>query len=236
MQGIRRGMLAAMLGLCVSGFAMAQASYPPPQNVVSFNTSASLEVIKDLLSVSLNATRDGNDAAAVQTALKQALDAALADAKKSAQPGAMDVRTGNFSLYPRYNRDGRISGWQGNAELVLEGKDMQRVAQTAGRLQGMNITNVSYGLSRELRDKHEADVRSQAIKKYQAKAAEMAHDFGFSSYTLREVNVQTGEPGFTPVPRMMAMAASSASDAALPVEPGKGTITVTVSGSIMLQR
>ena len=60
------------------------------------------------------------------------------------------MRTGNFSLYPRYDKNGRISGWQGQAELVLEGKDSERVAQTAGRLNGMNVSSVGYSISREL--------------------------------------------------------------------------------------
>lgn len=233
---LRHTALASVMFLAC-GLAAAQG-HPPPQNVVALSSSAELEVTKDLLTVTLNATRDGAEAAGVQAALKQVLDAALNEAKKSAQPGAMEVRTGNFSLYPRYSRDGRISGWQGNAELVLEGKDTQRVAQTAGKLQGMNITNVGYSLSRELREKHEAAVTAEAIKKYQAKAADVARQFGFSGYTLREVAVQSSEPGFAPMPRMMSMAkgAAEAADAALPVEPGKGTITVNVSGSVVLAK
>lgn len=232
---LRHTALASVLFM-TCGMAAAQ-SYPPPQNVVALSSSAELEVTKDLLTVTLNATRDGAEAAGVQTALQQVLDAALNEAKKSAQPGAMEVRTGNFSLYPRYSRDGRISGWQGNAELVLEGKDTQRVAQTAGKLKGMNITNVGYGLSRELREKHETAVTAEAIKKYQAKAADVARQFGFSGYTLREVAVQAHEPGFAPVPRMMSMTkGAEAADAALPVEPGKGTITVNVSGSVVLTK
>jgi predicted secreted protein len=231
---LRHTALASVL-LVASTLAAAQNN-PPLQNVVSLNSSAELEVTYDLLTVTLNATKDGPEAAAVQAGLKQVLDAALAEAKKAAQPGAMDVRTGNFSLYPRYSRDGRISGWQGSAELVLEGKDTQRVAQAAGKLQGMNITNVGYSLSRELREKHETAITAEAIKKYQAKAAEVARQFGFAGYTLREVAVQANEPGFVPRPRMMSMAkGAEAADAALPVEPGKGTITVNVNGSVVLK-
>lgn len=234
MRRIQRSLLAAALS-AGAGMAAAQ-SYPPPQNVVSLITTANMEVTKDLLTVTLNATRDGTDANTVQNTLKQLLDTALNEAKKVAQPGALDVRTGNFSLYPRYSRDGRISGWQGSAELVLEGKDTQRVAQTAGKLQGMNITNVGYGLSRELREKHESAVTAEAIKKFQARAGELAKQFGFGGYTLREINVQASEPGFTPMPRVMSMGKSAeAADAALPVEPGKGNISVTVSGSVVLK-
>ena len=75
---------------------------PPPQGVLGLSASASVEVTKDLLAVTFSTTREGSDANAVQAQLKQALDAALAEAKKAARPGQVDVQTGNFSLYPRY--------------------------------------------------------------------------------------------------------------------------------------
>mgnify|MGYP003339030987 CR=1 FL=1 len=33
------------------------------------------------------------------------------EAKKAAQPEQMDVRTGQFGLYPRYGKDGKITEW-----------------------------------------------------------------------------------------------------------------------------
>ena len=213
---------------------------PPPENVVVFAATATLEVTKDLLTVNLQATREGTEAAAVQTQLKQVLDAALTEAKKTAQPGALDVRTGQFSISPRYGRDGRVNGWQGMAELVLEGRDNARVAQAAGRVQGMTLTSTGYSLSRELQAKHELELTGQAIQKFRARATDIAKQFGFSSYALREVNVSAQEPGFPqPMYRgsaMLAKAASPEMDAAVPTEPGKGLLSATVQGSVQLIR
>ena len=232
----KRRVLLAAIALCAAAQG-AQAETPRLENVVSFSTSSNLEVTKDLLTVTLQVVRDGTDAATVQAGLKQVLDAALADAKKSAAPGQLDVRTGNFSLNPRYGRDGKINGWQGQAELVLEGKDLPRVAQVAGRLNGMNVVNVSQSLSRELTEKHDAQVTADAIQKFRARAGELAKQFGFSGYTLREVNVQSVEQVSPPRPmyRMNAEAASMAS-APVPVEAGRGTLTSTVSGSVVLTK
>lgn len=234
-RGLRPSLAAVMLAAALPA---AQAADAPRENLVSFTTSASLEVTKDLLGITLQAVRDGNDAAAVQAQLKKLLDAALTEAKKAAQPGALEVRTGNFSLYPRYGKEGRISGWQGQAELVLEGKDSERVAQTAGRLVGMNIASVGYSISRELAEKHESEVTAQAIQKYRAKATELAKQFGYAGYALREVNVQTADSGGGPRPVMYRAKneMSMAADAPVPVEPGKGTISATVSGSVQLTR
>ena len=74
-----------------------------PQNVVSLSAEASREVLQDRLSITLSVSREGTEAAAVQTQLRQALDSALAEARKAQRPnGLLDVRTGAFSLSPRY--------------------------------------------------------------------------------------------------------------------------------------
>jgi predicted secreted protein len=186
--------------------------------------------------MNLTTARDGTDPAQVQAQLKTALDAALAEARKTAQPGQLDVRTGNFALYPRHNREGRIAGWTGNAELILEGRDFPRITQAAGRIQTMTLGGVSFGLSREQRARVESEAQAMAIERFKAKAAELAKGFGFSGYTLREVAVNANEPGFVPRLRMAAQEGRAAStDAAVPVEPGKSTVMVTVSGSVQLR-
>lgn len=208
----------------------------PLQNVAQLSASGSVEVQQDLLSVTMNTTRDGSDANTVQTQLKQALDTALAEAKKAALPGQLDVRTGNFSLYPRYGKDGKINGWQGSTELVLEGKDFARITSTAGKIQTLTLGHVGFALSREQRAKVEGEAQAQAIERFKAKASEIAKNFGFGSYTLREVAVNANDQGHTPRPRMMAMQAKAEmSDAPISVEAGKSTVLVNVSGSVQMK-
>jgi predicted secreted protein len=224
----------ALLALA-AGTAQAQV-LPPPQNVLQLQATGTVEVQQDLLQMNLSTTREGSDPGAVQAQLKTALDAALAEARKSAQPGQLDVRTGNFALYPRHNREGRISGWQGTAELVLDGRDFSRISQTAARITTMTLAGVSFGLSREQRAKVEGEAQAQAIERFKAKAAELARNFGFAGYTLREVAVNANEPGFMPRMRMAAQEGRLASaEAAVPVEPGKSSVVVTVSGSVQLR-
>jgi len=229
-----RLLLVTVLALAgVHSFARAAEN---PQGVVQLSAQGVVEVQQDLLTISLNATRDGPDGAAVQTQLKAALEQALAEARKSAQPGQLDVRTGNFSLYPRHGRDGKISGWQGTAEMILEGRDFARIGAVAGRIQSMTLSNVSFGLSREQRASVESQAQAAAIERFKTRASEIARGFGYTGYTLREVSVQSNDQGF--IPRMrVAMAESRAlsSDAAVPVEAGKSTVSVTVSGSVQLK-
>lgn len=207
-----------------------------PLNIVQLSANAAVEVQQDILTISMNTTREAAEANVVQAQLKTALDAALAEAKKASSPGQLDVRTGNFSLYPRYTKDGKINGWQGTTELVLEGRDFVKISAAAGKIQTLTIGNVTFSLSREQRMKVETEAQHQAIDRFRGKAADIAKNFGMNSYSLREVAVSAGDQGYTPRPRMAEMSVkTSSADAAVPVEAGKSTVIVTVSGSVQLR-
>ena len=214
----------------------ARAETPPPQGVLSLTASASVEVTKDLLAVTFSTTKEGADANVVLAQLKQALDAALAEAKKAARPGQVDVQTGAFSLFPRYTNKGGITGWQGTAEIIVDGRDMAAIGQLSGRITTMTVARVAYRLSREASQKVEADVAAEAIARYRAKAGEYAKQFGYGSYSIREVNVTTTEPQQGPSPMVRAQAsAMSAQGDALSVEPGKAQVNANVSGTVQMQ-
>lgn len=215
----------------------AQTLVPAPvQNVVQLSASGTVEVAQDWLILSMNTTRDGPDASTVQSQLKTALAAALSEAQIAAQPGAMEVRTGNFSLSPRYGRDGKITGWQGSVELVLEGQDIQRISATAGKIQTLTMGSVNFGLSRAQRIRVEGEAQAQAIDRFRSKAGDIAKSFGFGGFSLREVSVNSNELSPMPRPRLQAMELrTSAMDAPVPVEAGKSSVVVTVSGSVQLK-
>ncbi len=240
----RQAIIATLLIAAYAVFTPASTAFSQnlprmeiPQNIVSIATQGIVDVQQDLLSISMNTTKDGTDAAAVQSQLKTALDAALAIAKPGAQAPAMEVRTGQFSLYPRYGRDGKINGWQGTVELVLEGKDFARISQTAGKIQSLTMGNVGFALSKETRAKVESDAQAIAIDRFKAKALEVAKQFGFAGYTLREVAVNAADQGFPqPRGRVATMSMSKASDeSAVPVEAGKSQVVVSVSGAVQLK-
>jgi predicted secreted protein len=229
--------MAAVAALSAAGAACAQSvTIAPPQNVLQLSAMATVEVQQDLLTMTLSTTREAADAATVQGQLRSALDAALTEARKNAEPGQLDVRTGNFNLSPRYGRDGKMSGWRGTTELVLEGRDFPRITQTAARINTLSIANVGFGLSREQQGKTETEAQAQAIDNFKQRADELARRFGFSGYTLREVSINSHQGG--PIqPRMMAMSAMAKSDseAPMPVEAGKANVVVNVSGSVQLK-
>ena len=230
-----KSIAACAIAACATGLFAQNITNEPTRNVAQLSASGSVEVQQDLLSISLVTSRDGLDASTVQTQLKQALDTALTQARQAASPDLMAVRTGNFSLYPRYGKDGKINGWQGSTELILEGKDFPRITGTAGKIQTLSLGGVSFALSREQRARVEGEAQAQAIERFKAKASEISGAFGFGGYTLREVSLNTNDQGPVPRPRAMAMSAKSDMfEASVPVEAGKSTVLVVVSGSVQM--
>ncbi len=241
--GLRRAAVCGAVAL--AGSAAAQV-LSPPQNLVTLNATATQEVVKDWLTVVFSTTRDGVDAAAVQTQLRQALDSALTEARKLARPGQVELQTGAFSLFPRYAPasprqgaaaiPGGIVGWQGSTELVVEGRDLQAIAQLTARIQSLSIARVGSSLSREARQKVEGDVTAQAIDRFRARADAVTRQFGYTDYTVREVAVSSELPQGAPMvfARQMAVRGGG-EEAALPVEAGKATVAVSVSGSVQMK-
>jgi predicted secreted protein len=236
LEGMLAGMLAGILSLVLPGAAQsAEASMP--EGVLVLSANASVEAAQDWMSLTLSVAREGADANAVQVQLKQAVDAALAEARKRVKPGEVELRSGGFSVSPRYGNKGTVTGWQGSSEVVIEGRDMGAIAQLSGRITSMTIARVGYSLSKEVREKLEAEATAQAIGRFRTQAADYARQFGYASFSLREVNVNAEGAMSAPEPkmRMLAMSARASSDEALPVEAGKSSVSATVSGSIQLK-
>lgn len=234
-----RPLARASLLICAAWFWPAHAEVSaPPANVVQIAASGFMEVQQDWLTLRLNTTETGPDAATVQNQLKVALESALRVARAQAQPGALEVSSGRFNVYPRYNSSGKINGWQGTTELLLEGRDVARISETAGKIATLTLGGLSFSLSREARQQLESEVQAQAIERFRARATEVAKGFGFAGYTLREVAISSADQSndMFARARMMTMEAkAAASDAPVPVEAGKSMVNVTVSGSIQLR-
>ena len=72
-----------------------------------------------------------------------------------------------------------------------------------------------------------------------ASSDSLAPGVSFGSYVVREVNVSTdgSSPPPPPYPRaMMASAKAEMADSPLATEPGKGSVTANVSGSVQMKK
>lgn len=233
--------LAASAVVCgVARADVVERRAPVVSNVVSLSSSGFLEVAQDWLTLRMNTTREGKDAASVQAQLKAAMDGAMVIARAGAAADQqLQVRSGAFGVYPRYDKNGKISGWQGSTELVMEGRDFTRIARTAGQIQALTVSSMAFSLSREAQQKLESDVQALAIDRFKRRASEVAKGFGFADYKLGEINISSADQmdGRMLQRGAMAMEAKSAFDQAEPLamEPGFSKVNVTVSGTVQLK-
>jgi predicted secreted protein len=219
--------------MALSPAASAQGNPAATEQVLTFSASARQEVSQDWLTVVARAQFEGKDPAAVQAQLNAIVQAALA--RLQPLPDQIEVRSAQFGIYPRHDAQGRLTAWQGQADLVIEGRDFAQVGQLAAGLARMTVTQASFSLSRQARQQLEAQVQSQAVQSFRQRAQALARDFGFSGYSLRQVSVSSVErPEPVMQPRML-MAEAAAAPASLALAAGKEDVRITVSGSIVLR-
>ena len=229
--------LAASLPMLAAAQApIVQTVQKDPEGVVSLNSSATVQVPNDWITVQFSTSKEGVDANAVQAALKEALGTALAQARQVARPdGHVEVQGGGFSLQPRFNNKGVVNGWSGTTSLTVQGRDMGTIAELAGRVQSMTVGSLDYSVSREAREKVEGDVAAQAIARFRAKAADYAKAFGYATFTVRDANVSVDNGQPTPRPYRAKLTMGVSASDSLPVEAGSGTVTANVNGSVQLK-
>lgn len=225
---------AAILLLCASAAVRAETTAPQPSGVMSLQSQASAEVSQDTVLITLFAEQQGNDPATISSNLNQKAAEAV---KLARSQSAVSVQTGNVSLYPTNDRNGKISSWRGRTELLLKSKDFAAASRLVGQLGNlMQMGGISFELSDEARRATEAKLADEAIASFKAQAQANSRAFGYTGYTIRQVNVGHSAP---PMPRpFMAMSAAAAPMAKAedmpPIEGGKTRVTVNVNGSVQM--
>lgn len=233
-------LLAVLSCATVSSFAQEANSVMsnPMTDVIQLSTSASVSASQDFLKMSLSTTKEGLEASQVQEQLKKAVDEALKQLKANAGSNTYSVQTGSFSLNPRYSNQGKINGWQGSAELSIEGKDFGAIAQAAGAVKSMVINSTIFSLSEEKRLEANAKAQSIAIDRFKAKSQNIAKSFGYIGYNLKNVMISEGGADNEPIysARSKNIAFAMADSAPVPVQAGSADVVVRVNGSIILKK
>ncbi|HTH58666.1 MAG TPA: SIMPL domain-containing protein [Paraburkholderia sp.] len=229
--------IAVPLGLSFAPCAaLAQSDAPPqPAGVLSLSAQASTDVAQDVVTITLFYEQEASDPSSLTNTLNQRSDAAL---QRARGVNGVTARSGQFSVFPSTDRDGRISAWRGRTEVVLESHDFAAASKLAGDLSTvMQVGNVQFSLSPQAQRSAEQKLTREAIASFRDEAEAGARAFGYSSYTIREVNI--GHSGVPPRPIMMmsarAMSADTKMAAPLSLEGGTSTVTVNVSGSVQMR-
>lgn len=228
----------ALAGAAAQAQALRETGPTPSalSQIVHLSASASAQVPQDWLTMTLSVHKEGADAMAVQAHLKTTLAAALTQSQALAQAGALEVSTGQWSVSPRYGRDGKANGWAGVAELVVQGRDIDHITTAVGRVQGMAVSQVQWAISPELKRQTENRIQGEAVAQFQSRASALTRSFGLTAYDLKEVRVTTQESTGEPPVRMAAMQMEAPQAyAPVPAQAGSSRVVVQVVGSIQLR-
>jgi len=228
--------------------AAAQSAPPPPAPAaaaaerpasprapeMTLAANASSEVDEDTVTISLAAEVEAPDQIAAGKKLTAALESVMKQAKGVK---GVDARSGGYNVWAMSNNKGKTTSWRGQGEVVLESKDFAAASELAAKLgDRVTISNIRFSLSRDKREAEERKLLTQAASAFRERALAATAAFGFSGYRIAKLEVG-GSGAEPPQPRMMAMAArgKEASDANVPLESGKQTVTVVVNGTVVLQ-
>ena len=128
-------LIAALLAAFVALPAAAQRA--PGEESTRYNTvelqaESQREVANDLLTATLYTELNDMDAAKLAALLNTRANEALAAAKEYK---TVRTRSGGNQTFPVYDRNQRLTGWRGRAEIRIESRDFQAASALIGQLQ-----------------------------------------------------------------------------------------------------
>ncbi len=141
-------------------------------------------------------------------------------------PG-IKVQTGSTWTVPDYGKNNRaIESWRMRSELLLESRDIAALSDLLGKLQALlGVGQISLQPAPETRKKAEDEALLNAVAAFRERAQRIADALG-RSYRIKSMNIGGGN---RPVYAAMRGAA-----AAMPIEAGDSSVSVSVSGQIEL--
>jgi predicted secreted protein len=228
-------MLLTALLVAVAPLALAQPVAPAGAGAqVELAAEATREVANDLMTATM--VVEANDANPVTVA--NVLNRTTAEALRTAgEFREVRARTGGSQTYPVYDRNNRATGWRGRAEVRLEGRDFQQMAQLVARLQAtMQLGGIAFGVSPELRRQTENDLIREAVAAFRARADIAAQALGARGYRIKRLAISSSA-SFPPPRPMARMAPAAVAEAAAPpvFEGGTSHVQVGAQGAVEVE-
>jgi predicted secreted protein len=211
---------------------------PMMHDRVNLAVSATDDIANDLTIAVLYVEREGQNQSKVAAEINETMAWALAEAKSVR---GVKLQTQQYSTYPVYGQDSTvISAWRARQSLRLESADAAVLGELMSKLQArLAVESVGFGVSRAKRETVEESLTSEALARFQTRAARIAKDLGRPGYRIVQVDVggTGGMPGPVHYPRLMGMAEGAMASARAPaqMEAGEQAMTVTVTGTIQLE-
>ena len=100
--------------------------------------------------------------------------------KRARDTKGVEVRTGNYNVWPNTGSKGKIAGWRGQGEVILESKDFEAAAALASKLSDKTaISSISFSLSRAAREAEERKLLKEAAQAFKDRALAAANALDF---------------------------------------------------------
>lgn len=202
---------------------------------LTFQAEVKEEVQNDEVRASLYKKAQATDSKTLATTLNTTINNAMRIAKRYP---SVTVSTGQQTTYPRYDKNDKIIGWTGQANIDLKSTDFAATSQLIADLQEtLVMDNLTFGVSDTKKDALEQKLMTDASRAFQQQAKNLTRAWDARGYRVVNVNLNTGNN--YPRPMYNAMAMKSESADAVPrqsFESGNSTISVTANGTIELTK
>ena len=222
----------AFLLTAMMGSAHAE---PTGYDQLTFQTEVKEEIQNDEVRASLYKKAQATDSKTLATTLNTSINNAMKIAKRYP---TVTVSTGQQRTYPRYDKNDKIIGWTGQANIDLKSTDFAATSQLIADLQEtLVMDNLTFGVSDTKKDALEQKLMTDASRAFQQQAKNLTRAWDARGYRVVNVNLNTGSNYPRPMYSAMAMKAESAD--AVPrqnFESGNSTISVTANGTIELTK
>lgn len=223
---------SALLLTAMMGSAHAE---PTGYDQLTFQTEVKEEVQNDEVRASLYKKAQATDSKSLATTLNTSINNAMKIAKRYP---SVTVSTGQQRTYPRYDKNNKIIGWTGQANIDLKSTDFAATSQLIADLQEtLVMENLSFGVSDTKKDALEQKLMTDASRAFQQQAKNLTSAWSARGYRVVNVNLNTGSN--YPRPMYSAMSMKSDSLESVPsqsFESGNSTISVTANGTIELTK
>ena len=211
----------------------AQTKEGPP--TLNLDAQSKALIANDEMQVTFAMEREGTDLGAMNQAVLQALNAAIADAKKV---DGVKAKMGSVYTNPNWTPQGKPNGYRVRGEVSLISQNFSAISTLAGQLsQKLQLAGVNFRLSDETKTNAERQLIRSAAAAFRAKAQDAATALGFKGFDIKDLNL--GNSGNVIIrPQMMtknARSFDSASAAPVSSEGGESEVTVTFSGTVNLK-
>lgn len=223
----------AVLFTAMMGQAHAE---PTGYDQLSFQTEVKEEIANDEVRASMYKKAQATDAKTLATTLNTSINKAMAIAKRYP---TVTVSTGQQRTYPRYDKNDKIIGWTGQANIDLKSTDFTATSQLIADLQAtLVMDNLNFGVSDIKKDALEQKLMAEASRSFQQQAKNLTRAWDARGYRVVTVNLNTGNNYPRPMYSSMNMRDASV-ESSVPsqnFESGNSTISVTANGTIELTK